>query len=34
LKERYEDYKFIYNEIKSQKPIYRRDVKWFYHHHS
>ena len=34
LKERYEDYKFIYNEIKSQKPIYRRDVKWFYHRHS
>ncbi|PKK95483.1 MAG: ribosome small subunit-dependent GTPase A [Tenericutes bacterium HGW-Tenericutes-5] len=27
LKERYEDYKFIYNEIKLQKPIYRRDVK-------
>ncbi|MFW5889007.1 MAG: ribosome small subunit-dependent GTPase A [Bacillota bacterium] len=25
LKERYEDYKYIYNEIKTQKPIYRRD---------
>ncbi|HQN74947.1 MAG TPA: ribosome small subunit-dependent GTPase A [Bacillota bacterium] len=27
LKERYENYKFIYNEIKIQKPIYRRDEK-------
>jgi ribosome biogenesis GTPase len=27
LPERYEDYKFIYNEIKAQKPIYRRDDK-------
>ena len=27
LKERYENYKFIFNEIKQQKPIYRRDAK-------
>jgi ribosome biogenesis GTPase len=27
LKERYENYKLIYNEIKIQKPIYRRDEK-------
>ncbi len=27
LKERYENYQFIYNEIKVQKPIYRRDEK-------
>lgn len=25
LEERYNDYKFIYNEIKAQKPMYRRD---------
>ena len=33
LKERYESYKFIYNEIKLQKPIYRREDKWFVHRH-
>lgn len=32
LPERYENYKFIYNEIKNQKPIYRREDKWFVHH--
>lgn len=33
IKERYENYLFIYQEIKAQKPIYRRDDKWFVHHH-
>lgn len=32
LQERYENYLFIYQEIKSQKPIYRRDDKWYAHH--
>jgi len=27
LKERYDDYKLIYNEVKSKKPIYRRNEK-------
>jgi len=27
LKERYDNYKLIFNEIKQQKPIYRRDAK-------